>query len=174
MVRLQLNSVILRYLKLTAIMIKNEKKLIMLSLFSIIAGCTFIFTVGSLSDTIIKTKQDEVLKRYGNFLAVVPGIDSEREQEIKEDCGDFEYKHFGVLGNVKYKDKEITMGVMKEDMGKNLAFRLINGRWAAKSDEIVIEEYLLSLFDAEEKKLPFNVSLTKDGEKKSYKVTGVI
>lgn len=169
-----MNSVILRYLKLTAIMIKNEKKLIMLSLFSIIVGCTFIFTVGSLSDTIIKTKQDEVLKRYGNFLAVVPGIDSEREQEIKEDCGDFEYKHFGVLGNVKYKDKEITMGVMKEDMGKNLAFRLINGRWAAKSDEIVIEEYLLSLFCAEEKKLPFNVSLTKDGEKKIYKVTGVI
>ena len=169
-----MNSVILRYLRLTAIMIKNEKKLIMLSLFSIIVGCTFIFTVGSLSDTIIKTKQDEVLKRYGNFLAVVPGIDSEREQEIKEDCGDFEYKHFGVLGNVKYKDKEITMGLMKEDMGKNLAFRLINGRWAAKSDEIVIEEYLLSLFGAEEKKLPFNVSLIKDSEKKSYKVTGVI
>ena len=169
-----MNSVILRYLRLTAIMIKNEKKLIMLSLFSIIVGCTFIFTVGSLSDTIIKTKQDEVLKRYGNFLAVVPGIDSEREQEIKEDCGDFEYKHFGVLRNVKYKDKEITMGLMKEDMGKNLAFRLINGRWAAKSDEIVIEEYLLSLFGAEEKKLPFNVSLIKDSEKKSYKVTGVI
>ena len=169
-----MNSVILRYLKLTAIMIKNEKKLIMLSLFSIIVGCTFIFTVGSLSDTIIKTKQDEVFKRYGNFLAVVPGIDSEREQEIKEDCSDFEYKHFGVLGNVKYKDKEITMGLMKEDMGKNLAFRLINGRWAAKSDEIVIEEYLLSLFGAEEKKLPFNVSLIKDSEKKSYKVTGVI
>ena len=169
-----MNSVILRYLRLTAIMIKNEKKLIMLSLFSIIVGCTFIFIVGSLSDTIIKTKQDEVLKRYGNFLAVVPGIDSEREQEIKEDCGDFEYKHFGVLGNVKYKDKEITMGLMKEDMGKNLAFRLINGRWAAKSDEIVIEEYLLSLFGAEEKKLPFNVSLIKDSEKKSYKVTGVI
>ena len=165
---------ILRYLKLTKILIKNEKKLIMLSLFSVIIGCAFIFTVSSLSDTIIKTKQEDALNRYGKFLVVMSDINSEREQELKEKFSNLKYEHFGVLGNAKYKDKEITMGTMKEEMGKNFAFKLINGRWAEKSDEIVVEEYILSLFGAEKKKLPFNVLLTKNGQKRNYKVTGVI
>lgn len=172
--RLQLNKRKLKYIKLTGILIGNEKKLLLISFFSIIVGFTFMLMVSSLSGTIIKTKQDNTISKYGKFLMVLPDIDNESEKDIKQKCDDFQYEHFGVIGNVEYADKKITIGTMKETMGENLAFKLIKGKWAKESSQIVVEEYLLYLFGKEKKQLPFNVRLKKNGNFMNYKVTGVI
>ena len=55
MVRLQLNKKIKKNIKLTGLLIGNEKKLMLCSFVSVIVGFTFMFMVSSLSGTIIKT-----------------------------------------------------------------------------------------------------------------------
>ena len=82
--RLQLNKRKLKYIKLTGILIGNEKKLLLISFFSIIVGFTFMLMVSSLSGTIIKTKQDNTISKYGKFLMVLPDIDNESEKDIKQ------------------------------------------------------------------------------------------
>ena len=124
MVRLQLNKKIKKNIKLTGLLIGNEKKLMLCSFVSVIVGFTFMFMVSSLSGTIIKTKQDNTVNKYGKFLMVLPDIDNESEKEIKQKCIDFKYEHFGVVGNVEYANKKITIGTMTEDMGATLAFKL--------------------------------------------------
>lgn len=125
MVRLQLNKKIKKNIKLTGLLIGNEKKLMLCSFVSVIVGFTFMFMVSSLSGTIIKTKQDNTVNKYGKFLMVLPDIDNESEKEIKQKCIDFKYEHFGVIGNAEYANKKITIGTMTEDMGATLAFKLI-------------------------------------------------
>lgn len=174
MVRLQLNKKIKKQIKLIGVLIGNEKKLMLCSFVSVIVGFTFMFMVSSLSGTIIKTKQDNTVNKYGKFLMVLPDIDNESEKEIKQKCGDFKYEHFGVVGNVEYANKKITIGTMTEDMGATLAFKLIKGKWVKGSDQIVVEEYLLKLFGKENTQLPFDIKLKKDGRFINYKVTGVI
>ena len=149
MVRLQLNKKIKKQIKLIGVLIGNEKKLMLCSFVSVIVGFTFMFMVSSLSGTIIKTKQDNTVNKYGKFLMVLPDIDNESEKEIKQKCIDFKYEHFGVVGNVEYANKKITIGTMTEDMGATLAFKLIKGKWVKGSDQIVVEEYLLKLFGKE-------------------------
>ena len=159
MVRLQLNKKIKKNIKLTGLLIGNEKKLMLCSFVSVIVGFTFMFMVSSLSGTIIKTKQDNTVNKYGKFLMVLPDIDNESEKEIKQKCIDFKYEHFGVVGNVEYANKKITIGTMTEDMGATLAFKLIKGKWVKGSDQIVVEEYLLKLFGKENTQLPFDIKL---------------
>ena len=84
MVRLQLNKKIKKNIKLTGLLIGNEKKLMLCSFVSVIVGFTFMFMVSSLSGTIIKTKQDNTVNKYGKFLMVLPDIDNESEKEIKQ------------------------------------------------------------------------------------------
>ena len=174
MVRLQLNKKIKKQIKLIGVLIGNEKKMMLCSFVSVIVGFTFMFMVSSLSGTIIKTKQDNTVNKYGKFLMVLPDIDNESEKEIKQKCIDFKYEHFGVVGNVEYANKKITIGTMTEDMGATLAFKLIKGKWVKGSDQIVVEEYLLKLFGKENTQLPFDIKLKKDGRFINYKVTGVI
>ena len=144
-----MNKKIKKNIKLTGLLIGNEKKLMLCSFVSVIVGFTFMFMVSSLSGTIIKTKQDNTVNKYGKFLMVLPDIDNESEKEIKQKCIDFKYEHFGVVGNVEYANKKITIGTMTEDMGATLAFKLIKGKWVKGSDQIVVEEYLLKLFGKE-------------------------
>ena len=106
MVRLQLNKKIKKQIKLIGVLIGNEKKLMLCSFVSVIVGFTFMFMVSSLSGTIIKTKQDNTVNKYGKFLMVLPDIDNESEKEIKQKCIDFKYEHFGVVGNVEYANKK--------------------------------------------------------------------
>ena len=169
-----MNKKIIKNIKLTGLLIGNEKKLMLCSFVSVIVGFTFMFMVSSLSGTIIKTKQDNTVNKYGKFLMVLPDIDNESEKEIKQKCGDFKYEHFGVIGNAEYANKKITIGTMTEDMGATLAFKLIKGKWVKGSDQIVVEEYLLKLFGKENTQLPFDIKLKKDGRFINYKVTGVI
>lgn len=169
-----MNKKIKKNIKLTGLLIGNEKKLMLCSFVSVIVGFTFMFMVSSLSGTIIKTKQDNTVNKYGKFLMVLPDIDNESEKEIKQKCIDFKYEHFGVVGNVEYANKKITIGTMTEDMGATLAFKLIKGKWVKGSDQIVVEEYLLKLFGKENTQLPFDIKLKKDGRFINYKVTGVI
>lgn len=120
-----MNKKIKKNIKLTGLLIGNEKKLMLCSFVSVIVGFTFMFMVSSLSGTIIKTKQDNTVNKYGKFLMVLPDIDNESEKEIKQKCIDFKYEHFGVIGNAEYANKKITIGTMTEDMGATLAFKLI-------------------------------------------------
>lgn len=139
-----------------------------------IIGFTFLFTITSLSETIIKTRQENTIKTYGKFLMVIPEIDDESEKNIKQQCRQFEYEHFGVVGNIEYADKKITMGTMKEHMGENLGFRLIKGKWPQTSNQIVVEEYLIHLFGIENEELPVCVSLQREGKPVEYEITGII
>ena len=49
----------------------------------------------------------------------------------------------------KHNNYQITDTV--KTMGENLAFKLIKGKWAKESSQIVVEEYLLYLFGKEKK-----------------------
>lgn len=163
-----------KYIKLVRMLISSDRKLLFISALSLIIGFTFLFTITSLSDTVIKTKQYNTVKTYGKFLMVIPGISKENEEIIKQQCSQFAYEHFGVVGNIEYADKKITMGSMKEYMGENLGFSVIKGNWPQASNQIVIEEYLLHLFGMENENLPFSISLKEDGKPVKYEITGVI
>ena len=155
-------------------LISNDKKILLISALSMIIGFTFLFTITSLSETIIKTRQENTIKTYGKFLMVIPEIDDESEKNIKQQCRQFAYEHFGVVGNIEYADKKITMGTMKEHMGENLGFRLIKGKWPQTSNQIVVEEYLIHLFGIENEELPVCVSLQREGKPVEYEITGII
>ena len=73
-------------MKLIRILISNDKKILLISMLSVIIGFTFLFTITSLSETIIKTKQDHTIKTYGKFLMVIPEISKESEKDIKLQC----------------------------------------------------------------------------------------
>lgn len=161
-------------MKLIRILISNDKKILLISMLSVIIGFTFLFTITSLSETIIKTKQDHTIKTYGKFLMVIPEISKESEKDIKLQCSQFAYEHFGIVGTIEYKDKKITMGTMKESMGENLGFQVIKGKWPNNSNQIVVEEYLLHLLGIEKEKLPISVSLQAEGKSLAYEITGVI
>ena len=62
-------------------LISNDKKMLSIFVMSAIIGFSFLLTVTSLSETIIKTKQDNTVKTYGRFLVVIPDIDEETEEE---------------------------------------------------------------------------------------------
>ena len=61
-------------------LISNDKKILLISALSMIIGFTFLFTITSLSETIIKTRQENTIKTYGKFLMVIPEIDDESEK----------------------------------------------------------------------------------------------
>lgn len=174
MVKLSLNKETNKYIKLVRMLIANNRKLLFVSLCSIIIGFTFLLSVTSLSETIIKTKQDNTVKTYGKFLFVIPETSKEDEKNIKMQGRQFVYDHFGVGGNIEYANKKITMGFMKEEMGENLGFEIIKGKWPQASNQIVIEEYLMDLFHIENEDLPVCVSLQKEGMSVNYEITGVI
>lgn len=155
-------------------LISNDKKMLSIFVMSAIIGFSFLLTVTSLSETIIKTKQDNTVKTYGRFLVVIPDIDEETEENIKSQCDQFTYEYFGMIGNVKYDDKDIAIGTMKEDMGKNLGFSLIKGKWPQTSNQIVVEEYLLNMFGIENKQIPYYISLQNGKNTVNYEITGVI
>ena len=79
-----MNKKIKKNIKLTGLLIGNEKKLMLCSFVSVIVGFTFMFMVSSLSGTIIKTKQDNTVNKYGKFLMVLPDIDNESEKVVQE------------------------------------------------------------------------------------------
>ena len=155
-------------------LISNDKKILLVSVLSLITGFTFLFTVTSLSGTIIRTKQDNTVNTYGKFLMVLPDINKKDEENIKLQCSQFAYEHFGITGNIEYADKKITTGTMEEYMGGNLGFQLIKGKWPHASGQIVVEEYLLYLFGIENEELPVYVSLQKEGKPVKYEITGAI
>lgn len=160
--------------KLIRMLISNDKKITAFSILSLIVGFVFLLTVSSLSDTIIKTKQDNTEKTYGKFLVVVPEVRKSCEKKLKKNASQFVYEKFEIVGNVEYANKKITMGTMQESMGENLGFQKIKGKWPQTSNQIVVEEYLLELFGESQEKLPVYVTLQKDGESTRYEVTGVI
>ena len=61
MVRLPLDKKRTKYIKLVRMLISNDKKILLVSVLSLITGFTFLFTVTSLSGTIIRTKQDNTV-----------------------------------------------------------------------------------------------------------------
>ena len=156
------------------ILISNEKKITAFSIFSLVVGFVFLLTVSSLSDTIIKTKQDNTTKTYGKFLMVVPEVSISCEKKLKKNASQFAYEKFEIVGNIEYADKKITMGTMQESMGENLGFQKIKGKWPQTSDQIAVEEYLLELFGVSQETLPTYVTLLKDGKSTRYEITGVI
>ena len=156
------------------ILISNEKKITAFSIFSLVVGFVFLLTVSSLSDTIIKTKQDNTTKTYGKFLMVVPEVSKSCEKKLKKNASQFAYEKFEIVGNIEYADKKITMGTMQESMGENLGFQKIKGKWPQTSDQIAVEEYLLELFGVSQETLPTYVTLLKDGKSTRYEITGVI
>lgn len=160
--------------KLIRILISNDKKITAFSIFSLIIGFVFLLTVSALSGTIIKTKQDNTEKTYGKFLVVVPEVSKSCEKKLKKNASQFSYKKFGIVGNIEYANKKITMGTMQESMGENLGFQKIKGEWPQAASQIVVEEYLLELFGVSQETLPAYVTLQKDGESTRYEITGVI
>ena len=169
-----MNKKKIKYMKLVRMLISSDKKILLISALSVVIGFTFLFTITSLSETIIKTRQDNTAKTYGKFLMVIPNISEKREKKIKKKCSQFKYEHFGVIGNIELADKKITMGTMEEDMGENLGFQVIKGKWPQTSNQIVVEEYLLYLFGIEDEKLPVSVSMQKEGKTVKYEVTGAV
>lgn len=163
-----------KYLRLSTILIKNNKVVFVISFIATIMGFTFLLTFSSLSETIIETRQNEAANTYGRFLVVASDISDEQIEYIKKGNTRFDYSLYEVTGNVQYGTKTITMGNMEEKLGRDLGFELLEGRWSSSSHEIVIEEYLKSLFNIEHKSLPCTISLENNGERKDYTITGII
>ncbi len=161
-------------MKLIRILIVSNKLLLSACFCSLVVGFTFLFTISALTGTIIKTKQDNTVKNYGKFLAVIPDIGEQECQSVKEEYPEFNYESYNMSGKIDYKDKEIATGYMKEKMGEMLGFHMVKGTWPKASNQIVVEQYLLKLFGVEKKKLPINITLKKDGISTDYEITGVI
>lgn len=174
MVRSKLNKKKTRYFKLMHILAGSDKKIALISMLTVILGFAFLFTILSLSVSIIKTKQDNTINTYGKFLIVIPDLDKKSETEVRETCKGYATKTFSILGNIEYQKKQITMGAMEESMGKNLAFHVVKGKWPRTSKQIIVEEYLLDLLGIENESLPCVVSLEKEGRAVEYEVTGAI
>ena len=155
-------------------LVSNDKRIIFLSVLSLVIGFTFLFTITSLSGTIIKTKQDSTTKTYGKFLMVIPEVDKKDEKSIKQRYSHFSYEHFSMIGNVEHLNKEVPVGVMKESQGEDFGFKVIKGEWPKTSNQIIVEEYVMELFGIENEKLPIYVSLKRDGKQRKYEITGVI
>lgn len=156
------------------ILVVSDKKIALISMLSLIFGFAFLFTITSLSISIIRTKQDNTVKTYGKFLMVIPDLDKKSEIEVRNKCNRYAIETFSALGNIEYKNQEITMGVMKEDMGKNLAFDVVKGKWPQTANQIIVEEYLLYLLGIENESLPCVISLEKENREVEYEVTGAI
>ncbi len=163
-----------RYFKLAGILIKSNKVVFFVSLIAAIMGFTFLFTFSSLSQTIIETKQKEVVETYGKFLVVASELDNEQINSIKKELPQFDYSAYEIIGNIRYDTNTITMGRMEEKLGDDLGIQLDEGKWASASNEIVIEEYLKSVFHIEDMGLPCTISLKINGEKSDYIITGII
>ena len=174
MVRSKLNKKKTRYIKLIRILAGSDKKITLISMLTVIFGFAFLFTVTSLSVSIIKTKQDNTVNTYGKFLMVIPDLDKKNEEEVRKKCKGYAIETFSVLGNIEYKKKQILMGAMEESMGKNLAFHVVKGKWPQTAGQIIVEEYLLDLLGIEKESLPCMVSLEKDGRAVEYEITGAI
>lgn len=149
-------------------LVSNDKRIIFLSVLSLVIGFTFLFTITSLSGTIIKTKQDSTTKTYGKFLMVIPEVDKKDEKSIKQRYSHFSYEHFSMIGNVEHLNKEVPVGVMKESQGEDFGFKVIKGEWPKTSNQIIVEEYVMELFGIENEKLPIYVSLKRDGKQSIF------
>lgn len=137
-------------------------------------GITFLFTITSLSGTIIRSKQDIAVRSCGKFLMVMSDVDETLIKDIKEKNGQFRFASFQIGGNAEYAGNKITYGAMDEKLGDKLAIQLLKGRWPEASDQIAVEEYVAYMFGIQNRKLPYNVIFEQNGQKVSCKVTGII
>ena len=174
MVKFQLSKKKTNYLRLIRILILNDKKIAMISTFSLIVGFVFLFIFSALSGTIVQTNQENLINTYGKFLVVVPEVDKETEKEISKLDSHFVCEYYGIVANTKYANTKIKIGTMEEAMCENLGLKKIKGHWPENSHQIVVEEYLLELFEIENKPLPTSVTMQVNGQNICYEVTGVI
>lgn len=163
-----------KYIKLIRLLVNNNKLLFLFSVIASVIGFTFLFTITSLSETIVRTRQETTIHTYGRFLMVMSDIDNGLIIEVKKQNNQFEFESFDVEGNIEYSDKKITLGSMEEQMGDTLGFHLLYGNWPENSNQIAIEEYLTYLFDIQDEKLPITVSLIKDRQTVNYEITAII
>lgn len=163
-----------KYFKLFQIATDCNKVLFFIATMAAIIGFTFLLTFSSLSETIIKTKQNHVTSTYGKFLIVASDITKNQAEKIKKNHAEYEYTDYEIIGNIKFGEKTYTMGAMQESMGKDLGFHLTDGKWPESEKDIVIEEYLKPIFHIEDKTLPYTVSMQINGQTKEYKITGII
>ena len=176
MVRSSLNNRKKRSAKLVRMLIAGNKKLLFISMLSVVIGFSFLFAVSSLTQTIIKTMQADVVSKYGKFLMVIPDISADDEKKIEAKYDQFQYEQYYMEGNVEIDQKEIALGAMDKTMGENLGFRLVRGNWPETSDQIVVEEYVLERLHREKEAFPIRVSLSlpEDAGSAEYEITGVI
>lgn len=163
-----------KYFKLVQLLIRNNRTLIWLFQIVVVIGITFLFTITSLSGTIIRTKQEIAVRSCGKFLMVMSDVNETLMKDIKEKNGEFRFTSFQIGGNAEYAGNKITYGAMEEKLGDKLAFQLLKGKWPKASDQIVVEEYVAYMFGIQDKKLPSNVTFEQDGQKVSCEVTGII
>ena len=135
------------YYNLIRLLFFNNKKLFSFSVIASIIGFTFLFTVTSLSKTIVKSREDATVQNYGKFLMVISNINKDDIKKVKEQNNNFNFECFDVEGNIEYSNKIITLGAMEEYMGDNLGFQLLYGKWPENSNQIAVEEYLTYLFN---------------------------
>lgn len=162
------------YAKLVKIIILNNKTLLCLFQIAVIVGITFLFSITSLSETIIQTKAQNAIDTCGKFLLVIPNTDDALAEDIKKKKPTFQYKSFGIGGNIEYAGKKITYGAMNETMGDTLAFQVIAGTWPKDSKEISVEGYVANMFGIQSEDLPVSIPLRIDGQTTQYTVTGII
>ena len=174
MVKLSLNKEKTNYIKLIQLMILNNKTLLGLFQIATIVGVTFLFSITSLSETIIRTKQENAVQSCGKFLMVMSDVSNDLMQDVKEKNRKFSFQTFDIGGNIKYSDKKLTYGAMDEKMGNTFGFQLLNGKWPKNSNQIVIENYVAYLFGIQDQKLPVSIPLTINGQSTQYSVTGII
>lgn len=162
------------YTKLIKLMIQNNRTLLGLFQIAVIVGIAFLFSITSLSDTIIQTKFENTYKTYGRFLLVIPNVDSVLSKDIQKKNPSYQYKDFGIGGNIEYSGKKITYGSMDKNMNKIFEFHILDGKWPTNSNQIIIEDYVAYMFGIQGKKLPVSIPLKIHGQTASYEVTGII
>ncbi|SET48064.1 hypothetical protein [[Clostridium] polysaccharolyticum] len=162
------------YIKLAQLIICNNKGLFVLFTVAAIIGFTFLFTITSLSETIIQTRQDIAIEKYGKFLAIISDVSETLMKEVKEKNRKFDFECYGVGGNIEKSGKRVTYGSMDQKMGDIFGFKLLDGKWPQTSRQIVVEEYVLYLFGIQNKKLPVTISMVRDGQSVKYDVVGIV
>ena len=100
------------YFKLIQLLICNNRTLISLFQIVVVIGVTFLFTITSLSGTIIRSKQDIAVRSCGKFLMVMSDVDETLIKDIKEKNGQFRFASFQIGGNIEYAGNKITYGAM--------------------------------------------------------------
>ncbi|MCL6613109.1 MAG: ABC transporter permease [Firmicutes bacterium] len=127
------------YLALAPKYLASHGKKTKLSISSIVISVALVAGIFSMLDVFLQFEKIQVIHDYGNYHLSLKDATEEETQAI---AGRIEVKNAGTFigfGKVTVNGISCQLGALDENFAGNLNIRLIEGRYPAREDEILIE-----------------------------------